>query len=94
MKTYTEYLIIRSNKEKEMINITDKIKNALRVSKISEGLCLINSIHITSSIYINDNEDGLKEDFINWLEDLAPEKSGYKHNQTGETNADAHLKRK
>jgi len=93
MRFYTEYLKIISNKEKEIINITPEVEKILKESGIKEGLCLVNSMHITSSVFINDNESGLHEDFIKWLEQLAPEKPDYKHHRTGETNADAHLKR-
>jgi len=96
MKTHTEYLTIHTSKEKEIINITSQVEKAINKSGIKEGLCLVNSMHITSSVFINDEESGLKQDFLQWLEKLAPEKptsTGYKHHQTGETNADAHLKR-
>jgi secondary thiamine-phosphate synthase enzyme len=93
MKTYTKYLLMNTRKEKEIVNITRLVEEALEESEIMEGLCLVNSMHITSSIFINDNESGLHQDFLKWLEELAPEKSDYKHHQTGETNADAHLKR-
>ena len=92
MKTYTEYLTIQTRKEKELVNITDKIEEAVRKSGVKEGLCLVNSMHITSSVFINDEESGLKQDFMKWLEELAPE-GDYLHHRTGETNADAHLKR-
>jgi secondary thiamine-phosphate synthase enzyme len=93
MKTHTEYLTINSNKQKEIINITHKIEEAIKKSGVKEGICLVNSMHITSSIFINDDEPGLHKDFMEWLEKISPEKSDYKHHQTGETNADAHLKR-
>jgi secondary thiamine-phosphate synthase enzyme len=93
MRSYTEYLKIISNKEKEIINITSQIERVLKESGIKEGLCLVNSMHITSSVFINDNESGLHEDIMKWLEQLAPVKQDYKHHKTGETNADAHLKR-
>ncbi|MGC9309200.1 MAG: secondary thiamine-phosphate synthase enzyme YjbQ [Candidatus Nanoarchaeia archaeon] len=95
MKTHTKHLTIHTNKEKELVNITQEVEKEVQESGIQEGLCLINSMHITSSIFINDEEDGLKQDFIEWLEKLAPSKpiTKYKHHQTGETNADAHLKR-
>lgn len=93
MKSYTKYLVINTNKKKQILNITLEVEKALEESKIKEGLCLINSMHITSSVFINDEESGLKQDFLKWLEELAPEKPDYKHHQTGEDNADAHLKR-
>ena len=84
---------MHTKKEKEFVNITQEVADAVQFSEIKEGLCLINSMHITSSVFINDEEQGLKQDFIDWLENLAPEKTDYKHHQTGEDNADAHLKR-
>jgi len=77
------------------VNITRQVEECLRESGIKEGFCPVNSMHITSSVYINDNESGLFEDYREWLEDLAPHEpvSHYKHNRTGEDNADAHLKR-
>ena len=92
MKTHTQYITITTQKEKEIINITNKVQEAIDESHIKEGICLINSMHITSSIFINDEESGLKQDFLKWLEDLAP-KGDYLHHYTGEINADAHLKR-
>jgi secondary thiamine-phosphate synthase enzyme len=93
MKTHTEYITIATKKQKEIVNITDKIEEAVEKSGIIEGICLVNSMHITSSVFINDEESGLKQDFMRWLEELAPEKPNYLHHHTGETNADAHLKR-
>jgi len=93
MKTQTQYLTIQTEKEKQIINITNKVQEAINKSEIQEGICLINSMHITSSVFINDEEPGLKQDFMTWLEELAPEKPNYLHHNTGETNADAHLKR-
>lgn len=94
MKSYTQYLTFNTNNKIEIINITDKVKKAVVESKVKEGLCLINSMHITASVFINDEEEGLKQDFINWLEQLAPyDFNRWLHNQTGEDNAHAHLKR-
>jgi len=96
MKTHTEYITINSEKEKEMINITNKVEEAVEKSGVKEGIVLVNTMHITSSVFINDEEGGLKQDFMKWLEELAPEKKtadGYLHHGTGEVNADAHLKR-
>ena len=93
MKTHTKYLTLNTRKEKEIVNITELVEDAVTESRIMEGICLINSMHITSSVFINDNESGLHQDFLAWLEELAPEKPEYKHHRTGETNADAHLKR-
>ena len=96
MKSYTEYIEINTKKEKEIINITNKVQEAIEKSDIQEGIVLVNSMHITSSVFINDEESGLKQDFLEWLEKLAPEKptlEGYHHHRTGEINGDAHLKR-
>ena len=92
MKTHTEYLNIKTEREKEILNITNRVQEAIEKSGVEEGMCLINSMHITSSVFINDEEQGLKIDFMKWLEKLAPE-GDYEHHKTGETNADAHLKR-
>jgi secondary thiamine-phosphate synthase enzyme len=77
------------------VNLTPEVSAAVRASGVREGLCLVNAMHITASVFINDNESGLHRDFERWLEGLAPEKpySQYDHNLTGEDNADAHLKR-
>ena len=93
MKTHTEYITITTLKEKEIINITEKVEQAVQRSGVKEGICLVNSMHITSSVFINDEETGLKQDFLKWLEQIAPVKSDYNHHRTGEVNADAHLKR-
>jgi len=94
MKSYTKYLKIKTNKKIEILNITQEVKKAVKESGIKEGLCLVNSMHITASVFINDEEEGLKKDFINWLEELAPyDYQRWLHNKTGEDNAHAHLKR-
>lgn len=94
MKTYTDYLYFNTAKRQEFINIADQVEGVLRKSGIKEGLCLVNAMHITSSVFINDDESGLHKDFSVWLEKLAPfGKDKYQHNLTGEDNADAHLKR-
>ena len=95
MKSYTEYLWLNVAKRRDYINITPQVEEALRKSGIKEGLCLVNTMHITASIFINDDENGLHKDFDKWLEKLAPHApiSQYNHNLTGEDNADAHLKR-
>ncbi len=78
----------------EIVNITSQVEAALKKSGIKEGLCLVNAMHITASVFINDNETGLHEDFLKWVEKLAPYGiDKYKHNLTGEDNGDAHLKR-
>lgn len=95
MKAHTEYLRITTKNKYEFINITPQVETALRKSGIKEGLCLVNTMHITASVFINDDESGLHKDFEKWLEKIAPHQplSQYKHNLTGEDNADAHLKR-
>jgi len=94
MKAYTQYLFFNTKNRQEFLNITPEVEEVLKKSGIKEGLCLVNAMHITSSIFINDDENGLHQDFAAWLERLAPYgKDKYKHNLTGEDNADAHLKR-
>ncbi len=89
----TEYLKIKTKKRKDIVHLTDSVEEFLKRTGIIEGFILVSSMHITSGIVINDYEEGLWEDIYKWLEDLAPEKSDYKHHRTGETNGDAHLKR-
>ena len=94
MKAYTEYLILKTDKKIDIVNITEKVREIVRKSAIEEGLCLVNAMHITASVFINDEEEGLKEDFKTWLAELAPDDvKKYKHNLTGEDNAYAHLRR-
>lgn len=95
MKHLTEYLWLEVHNRRGYINITSKIEELVKKSGVKEGLCLVNAMHITSSIFINDAEQGLINDFDNLLEKLAPHEpvSQYQHNRTGEDNADAHLKR-
>ncbi|MFQ5620527.1 MAG: secondary thiamine-phosphate synthase enzyme YjbQ [Candidatus Nanoarchaeia archaeon] len=89
---YTKYLKLNTERRKQFVNITRDVEDAVVDSGVKEGLCLVNSMHITSSVFINDEESGLKQDFMEWLEGLAPE-ADYKHHRTGEDNGDAHLKR-
>lgn len=95
MKSFRKELWFEMPRRRQLRNITPEVSTALAESGISEGLCLVNAMHITASVFINDDEGGLHDDFERWLEDLAPEKpySHYRHNRTGEDNADAHLKR-
>lgn len=95
MKYFTEHLWFNTRNKREFINITTRVEECLERSGIREGLCLVNAMHITSSVFINDDEDGLHRDFERWLEKIAPHEpvSHYRHNMTGEDNADAHLKR-
>lgn len=95
MKSLTEYLWFEVPSRVGFLNITQTIQELVKKSGIKEGLCLVNSMHISASVFINDHESGLLEDWVRWLEKLAPEKphNQYRHNDTGEDNADAHLKR-
>ena len=94
MKSYTQYLWFNTKNRYDIVNITPQVEEAISESGIKEGLCLINAMHITSSVFVNDDEPGLHKDFLSWLEELAPfDKDKYQHNLTGEDNADAHLKR-
>jgi len=95
MKSYREELWFSTPDRFNLVRITDKVGSAVKKSGVKEGLCLVNAMHITASVFINDNESGLHSDFHKWLEKLAPhEPTGqYRHNDSGEDNADAHLKR-
>ena len=95
MKSYREELLFEIPSRRGFVNITRDVERALAKSGIREGLCLVNSMHITSSVFINDDESGLHADLERWLEKLAPHEpvAQWKHNLTGEDNADAHLKR-
>ena len=100
MKSHRKELWFETPERRAYLNITHKVVDALKESGIQEGLCLVNAMHITASVFVNDDESGLHEDYERWLEGLAPfnaggdpERGGYRHNRTGEDNADAHLKR-
>jgi secondary thiamine-phosphate synthase enzyme len=95
MKSLREYLTFNIETRRAYINITPEVEAVIRKSGIKEGLCLVNAMHITASVYINDDESGLIKDYDDWLEELAPHEpiSRYRHNRTGEDNGDAHLKR-
>lgn len=94
MKIHTEQLTFTTARKIEFINITARVEEIIKKSKVKEGLCLINAMHITASVFINDEEEGLKSDFKQWLEGLAPQDIQlYNHNRTGEDNGHAHLKR-
>lgn len=94
MKSIRKYLYFNTEKRVELINITNQVREVLKESGIQEGLCLVNAMHITASVFINDDESGLHQDYKEWLEELAPHEpvSQYAHNGF-EENADAHLKR-
>jgi secondary thiamine-phosphate synthase enzyme len=96
MKSHTEHLTFNIPARMAFLNITPKIEEIVHASGVQEGLVLVNAMHITASVFINDDESGLHEDYKKWLEELAPfdpSPSRYKHNRTGEDNADAHMKR-
>ena len=95
MKSITEYLTYNVPSRLGFVNITPDVRKIIQKSGIKEGLCLVNAMHITASVFINDNESGLHQDYEKWLEEIAPHEptSQYQHNNTGEDNADAHLKR-
>jgi len=95
MKSHTEYLTYDVPSRRGFVNITPEVRKIIQKSGVKEGLCLVNAMHITASVFINDNESGLHHDYEKWLEEIAPHEpiSKYEHNKTGEDNADAHLKR-
>ncbi len=95
MKTYRQELWMNVPQRMDLVNITPQVEEALRASGVQEGLCLVNAMHITASVFINDDEPGLHRDYKRWLEELAPHEpiSHYDHNRTGEDNGDAHHKR-
>lgn len=95
MKSYRKELWFEVPSRRAFINITPEVERCLAESGVREGLCLVNAMHITASVFINDDESGLHHDYERWLEELAPHEptSQYRHNRTGEDNADAHLKR-
>ena len=96
MKSHTKYLTFSVPERMDFVRITDEVAEEVKNSQVREGLCLVNAMHITASVFINDDEPGLHEDYEAWLEGLAPFDSSparYRHNRTGEDNADAHLKR-
>ncbi|MBW8050371.1 MAG: YjbQ family protein [Cytophagales bacterium] len=93
MKSYTEHLWFGTEERIEFVNITDKVESAVKKSGVREGFVLVNAMHITASVYINDAESGLIADYKNWLHELVDVNKSYKHNLTGEDNAYAHLMR-
>ena len=95
MKSHRKELWFETPHRRDYVNITPQVDEVLRESGVTEGLCLVNAMHITASVFINDNESGLIADYDDWLEQLAPHEpiSHYRHNRTGEDNGDAHLKR-
>ena len=95
MISHRKELVIETPTRRAFVNITPDVEEAIRASGVHEGLCLVNAMHITASVFINDDEPGLHQDYEEWLEGLAPHEpiSRYRHNRTGEDNGDAHLKR-
>jgi secondary thiamine-phosphate synthase enzyme len=92
MKFHTEYVTFTTRREHEYINMTEKVEAAVEASGCHDGMVLVSAMHITAGVYVNDAEQGLIQDIEEWLETLAPAKSGYRHHRTGETNGDSHLK--
>jgi secondary thiamine-phosphate synthase enzyme len=92
MRSHTDYLWFETPERHALVNITDRVAEIVATSNVAEGLCLVSALHITSGIWVNDEESGLKRDLMEWLERLAP-RGDYRHHATGEDNADAHLKR-
>ena len=92
MKTYTEYMTFNTKKRREYVHITPQVEAAVEKSGVREGLAFVSAMHITAAIYVNDHESGLIADIDKWLDELAPPRPDYQHHQTGEDNADAHLK--
>lgn len=93
VKTHTDYLLFETEARQEFVRITDDVSRIVAASGVTDGMVLVSAMHITSGVYVNDWEDGLIHDFQTWLEKLAPAGLPYRHHQTGEDNADAHLKR-
>ena len=93
MRVVTDYLWFHTARRQEFIRITDQVADVVQKSGVREGMVLVSAMHITAGVYVNDWEDGLIHDFQEWLEQLAPAGRAYRHHQTGEDNADAHLKR-
>lgn len=92
MKWHTEYHWVNTKNQREFINITSVVADAVRKAEIKEGMVLVSAMHITAGVFVNDEESGIKADFLEWAEKLAPFRSDYRHHRTGETNGDAHLK--
>ena len=93
MKSHTDYLWFDTKSRRDLINITPRVTEIVRAAGVREGLCLVSAMHITAGIWVNDHEQGLWQDFWEWVETLAPSARDYQHHRTGEDNGDAHLKR-
>jgi secondary thiamine-phosphate synthase enzyme len=92
MKSHTSYLTFRTQKRKEIVPITNEVERIIRTSGIQEGMALVSAMHITASVIVQDEESGLWQDIMAWVEQVAPENPNYLHHRTGEDNGDAHLK--
>jgi len=92
MKFHTEYLTFNTKKHREYVHLTPQVEAAVKKSGVKEGMVLVSAMHITASVFVNDNEEGLLADIDEWLEKLAPFRRDYRHHRTGEDNGDAHLK--
>src|SRR5688572_7848149 len=92
MKTATHYLQMKTKKRRELVHLTEEVRDFVKRSGIAEGFCLVSAMHITAGVFVNDDEPGLHEDIWKWLEGLAPKGPAYQHHNTGEDNGDAHLK--
>jgi secondary thiamine-phosphate synthase enzyme len=92
MRAHTEYLTFRTKKRRELVHLTPALEAILRRGNVAEGFMLVSAMHITAGVFVNDDESGLHEDILEWLEKLAPSGLDYKHHRTGEDNGDAHLK--
>jgi secondary thiamine-phosphate synthase enzyme len=92
LKSHTEYLWFNTRRQKEFVNITGECERILKESGIREGFMLVSAMHITAGVWVNDNESGILQDAMDFLEELAPFRADYRHHRTGETNGDAHLK--
>jgi secondary thiamine-phosphate synthase enzyme len=92
MKTHTDYITVNTRKEKEILNITPQVEDIVAKSGVKDGMALVSAMHITASIFVNDEEPGIKQDLLEWAEKIAPDRPDYRHHQTGESNGDAHLK--
>jgi secondary thiamine-phosphate synthase enzyme len=92
MRAHTEYLWFTTRARRELVNITERVAKIVAEARVREGLCLVSAMHITAGVWVNDEESGLKQDLLEWLERLAPV-ADYRHHRTGEDNGDAHLKR-
>ncbi len=91
MKTHTDYLWFETPKRKQLVHITDEVRRIVRASGVQDGFALVSAMHITAGVLVNDDEPGLHQDILHWLEEIAPE-ADYEHHRTGEDNGDAHLK--